>query len=89
MQNLAIVEMFNEIADWLEIEGGDLFRIRAYQKAARAVQDLAADVAEIAQSGGVKELRKLEGIGDGTAKKIVEFLDTGTCQALEDLDFKF
>lgn len=89
MRNRAIAEVFAELADWLELAGEDLFRIRAYQKAARAVQDTTEDLAEVAERGGLKALKQLEGIGDGTARKIVEFLDQGRVQALEDLRAKF
>lgn len=44
MSNAPIIELFNEIADWLELKGGDLFRIRSYQKAARGGVQMTAEV---------------------------------------------
>ncbi len=89
MSNLTIVELFRELADWLELAGEDGFRIRAYQNAARALQDQSEDLGKLAAQGGVKALKQLDGIGEGTAKKIVEFLDTGQIAALEAQRAKF
>jgi DNA polymerase (family 10) len=82
MQNRAIAERFALIADMLEIKGDSIFRINAYRRAARALEGLTEDVAEIAARG---ELEDIPGIGKGTAEKIVEFLRTGTMKVYEDL----
>src|SRR3990170_6676425 len=82
MQNRAIAERFAQIADMLEIKGESIFRINAYRRAARAVESLTEDIAEISTRGG---LTGIPGIGQATADKIVEFLQTGTMQAYEDL----
>ncbi len=72
-----------ELADALEVGGTDSFRVRAYRSAARVVENLGAQVAEIAADGGVKALKELPSIGDSMAKKIVEIVETGTLSALE------
>ena len=80
MHNLDIARIFNEIADILELKGENAFKIRAYRKAALTIETLAQDLKVIAERGGVKELRKIPGIGDGIANKIVEIAETGDCK---------
>ncbi len=81
-QNRAIAERFALIADMLEITGESIFRINAYRRAARAIDSLTEDVAAIAARG---ELTEIAGIGKATAEKIVEFLQSGTMKAYEEL----
>jgi DNA polymerase (family 10) len=82
VQNRAIAERFALIADMLEVKGESIFRINAYRRAARAMEALTEDVAAIAGRG---ELTEIPGIGEATAAKIAEFLDTGTMKAYEEL----
>ncbi len=74
MKNREIAGLFNATADILEILDANRFRINAYRRAARVMEDLTVDVAELAASG---ELTGLPGIGRGTADAIVEYLETG------------
>jgi DNA polymerase (family 10) len=80
MLNLDVARIFDEIADILELKGEDVYRIRAYRKAARTIETLTQDLKVMAERGGVKELKKIPGIGEGIAKKIVEIAETGDCQ---------
>ena len=80
MLNLDIARIFNEIADILEVQGENTFKIRAYRKAALTIETLTQDLKVIAERGGVKELKKIPGIGEGIAKKIVEIAETGDCK---------
>jgi DNA polymerase (family 10) len=80
MHNLDIARIFNEIADILEVKGENAFKIRAYRKAALTIETLTQDLTVIAERGGVKELKKIPGIGEGIAKKIVEIAETGDCK---------
>jgi DNA polymerase (family 10) len=82
MQNRAIAAMFNDIGDMLEIKDESPFRITAYRRAARALEDMGEDIAPIAGRG---ELLKIPGIGKGTAEKIQEFLQTGSCKYYDEL----
>jgi len=84
MQNRAIAAMFNDIADMLEIKDESPFRITAYRRAARALEEMGEDVATIA-ARGTKDLLKIPGIGKGTAEKIEEFLRRGTCTYYDEL----
>ena len=76
--------MFNDIADMLEIKDDSPFRITAYRRAARALEEMGEDIAAII-ARGPKEVLKIPGIGRGTAEKIQEFLERGTCTYYEEL----
>ena len=52
MANSDVARQFNEIADLLEIKGEDTFRSVSYRRAARAVEDLTEDLADVAALGG-------------------------------------
>jgi DNA polymerase (family 10) len=83
MQNVSnadIAAVFNEIADILEIEGANPYRVRAYRNGARTVETFGGDIAGILKSG--RELQKLPGIGADLLGKIHEIVDTGTCKLL-------
>ena len=81
MKNQEIAEIFNDIADLLEIKGENPFRIRAYRRAALNIEGLTKDVAETLKG----ELIKIPGIGQDLAGKIEEYVRTGRLQFYEDL----
>jgi DNA polymerase (family 10) len=83
VHNADIARVFDEIADLLEIQEANPFRVRAYRNAARTVENLSLDLA--ATVGGGKPLPKLPGIGADLAGKIGEIAATGTCTLLERL----
>jgi DNA polymerase (family 10) len=85
MINLDMARIFDEIADILEVKGENSFRIRAYRRAARTIETLAQDLKVIAERGGVGELKKIPGVGEGIAKKIVEIAKTGDCKKHREL----
>ena len=74
MKNKEIAALFDRIADALEIKGETGFKVLAYRKASRILEDLTEDIATIATEG---RLQKLPGVGSGIAKKIEEYLKTG------------
>jgi DNA polymerase (family 10) len=80
VHNTDIADIFEEIADFLEIEGENPFRIRAYRNAARTVSGLGEELKDMAAVG--EDLTKLQGIGKELAAKIHEILETGTAKAL-------
>jgi DNA polymerase (family 10) len=82
--NPDIVHIFDEIADLLEIEDANPFRVRAYRNAARLVQGLSSDVKTMVEAG--EDLTELPGIGDDLTKKIIEIVTTGHCSFLEKLE---
>ena len=81
VHNADVAAVFEEMADLLEIEGANPFRVRAYRFAARTLRDLPVEVGEMVAKG--EDLTSLPGIGDDLAGKIKEILATGTAAALE------
>lgn len=81
--NAEIATLFEEIADILEIQNANPFRIRAYRNAARQIHGMGKYLRDYIDQG--KDLTKLPGIGKDLAAKINEILETGRCQALEKL----
>src|SRR5262245_38700136 len=73
MENPEVAQVFEEVADLLEIRGENPFRVRAYRNAARTVRDLGEPLAETPE----KELTKLPGIGKDLAGKVRTLLQTG------------
>ncbi|MGC9160429.1 DNA polymerase/3'-5' exonuclease PolX [Acidithiobacillus sp.] len=82
--NAEVAAVFSKIADLLEIENANPFRVRAYRNAARLIQGLSRDLGEMVERG--EDLRDLPGIGEDLSKKIVEILETGHCRFLEQLE---
>lgn len=86
IHNVDIASVFAEIADLLEIEGANPFRIRAYRNAARTVGELPEEARAMLKRGD--DLTLLPGIGDDLAAKIVEIADSGSCGLLQRLHKK-
>ena len=83
VHNADIAKVFGQIADLLEIEAANPFRVRAYRNAARELEMLGVPAADMLARG--EDLRELPGIGDDLAAKIAEIVGTGSCKALEKL----
>ena len=83
VHNEDIASVFDEIADLLEIEGDNPFRIRAYRNGARTLLELGRDINVLIERG--EDITRLSGIGKNLAGKIHEVLETGHCQALDKL----
>ncbi len=81
MRNREIATIFDRIADALELRGEEVFRVNAYRRAARIVRDLVDEIEKVASEG---RLREIPGIGEGTARKIEEYLDTGRMAKYEE-----
>lgn len=75
MTNYEIARRFEAIADILEIQGENPFKVRAYRVAAETIDDLEDDLATIHERG---KLRELPGFGEAIASKTADFLATGT-----------
>ncbi|HXU94303.1 MAG TPA: DNA polymerase/3'-5' exonuclease PolX [Gallionella sp.] len=83
IHNADIAAIFTEIADLLEIEGANPFRIRAYRNAALTIGTLPREAGELVQQGD--DLTRLPGIGEDLSAKIREIVTTGRCSQLERL----
>jgi DNA polymerase (family X) len=82
--NSDVAEIFNRVADLLEIESSNAFRIRAYRNAARIIAGLQKRVSDMVEAG--EALDDLPGIGKDLAGKIEEIVETGTLSQLEELE---
>lgn len=87
VSNSNVVQVFDEIADLLEIQGENAFRIRAYRNAARLIEGLGDSLTGMLAKG--EDLTELPGIGKELAGKIREIAQTGTCAAREELRKQF
>jgi DNA polymerase (family X) len=79
--NEMVAALLQEYADLLQIAGGDQFRARNYEKAAKSVAGYSGDVALL----DAATLRQIPGVGTSIAAKIIQFQQTGTIAALEDM----
>ncbi len=84
MTNADIAATFEHIADLLEYQGGNVFRVRAYRNAARTIEGMVEALAAV-RSDSDRSLTDLEGIGADLAEKIGTLLDTGGLPLLADL----
>jgi DNA polymerase (family X) len=82
--NSDVAEIFNRVADLLEIESANAFRVRAYRNAARTIAGLPRSVSQMVAAG--EALDDLPGIGKDLAGKIQEIVETGTLSQLEELE---
>jgi DNA polymerase (family 10) len=83
VHNADIAAVFDEIADRLEIQGANPFRIRAYRNAARTLGELPQEARALLEKG--EDLTRLPGIGDDLAAKVREIVTTGRCGLLDRL----
>jgi DNA polymerase (family 10) len=77
--NDELAELFQEFADLLSITGEAAYKVRAYEKAARAIGGYSEDVSKL----DLKGLRKIPNVGEAIAKKILDYQETGTIRQLE------
>jgi DNA polymerase (family 10) len=78
-RNGALADQFDLLADLMELDGADYFRISAYRKAADRIREQSAPVAQMALEGRAKELG---GIGKTIEEKIVQVVEQGEIEAL-------
>ncbi len=75
-----------DIAELLKLKKDNIFKIRAYEKAARAIEELEVDVGELVAEGKLKEI---PGVGEAINKKITELVTTGKLAFYERLKAEF
>ena len=88
MENPGVAALFDEMADLLELEGANVFRVRAYRNAARVIQDLSQPLRDL-MTETPEALVELPGIGKDLAGKIGEIIETGGFEAHRTLKAKF
>lgn len=85
MDNQAIAERFNRLADLMEMRGDDAFRIRSYRNAADMIETWPVEMERLAREGGTKGLQEIPGVGKAISGKIIELVEKGTFEAWEKL----
>ena len=85
--NSDISAVFDHVADLLEYQGGNVFRVRAYRNAAHTISGMVESLASV-RSDPARKLTEIEGIGAELAGKIETLLDTGQLPMLDDLKAK-
>jgi DNA polymerase (family 10) len=76
--NEEVAALLREYAELLGLTGGDLFRVRSYERAAKAVAGYPDDLGALPE----RALTKVPGVGKSVAAKIVEYRRTGTIKAV-------
>jgi DNA polymerase (family X) len=84
IHNSDIAKVFYTLANLLEIEGANPFRIRAYRRAAEVIEDLPKNAADMLRAGA--DFEELPGIGEDLAGKMREIIKTGHLKALEEVE---
>lgn len=85
--NDAVVAALRQLVAYTKLEDGQSqsFRTRAYDKAIDAINAASADVADMS----LPELKAIEGVGDSTARKIIEFVESGSISKVDRLKQRF
>jgi DNA polymerase (family 10) len=86
MKNSEIAAIFDDIAEMLKLKKDNIFKIRAYQKVARAIEALPVEVAQLVAEN---RLGEVPGVGEAIAKKITELVTTGKLGYYERLKAEF
>ena len=86
MKNAEIAAVFADIADLLERKQDNIFKIRAYRKAAGSIEELAGEVEQLAAENRLEEI---PGVGEAITKKITEMVTTGHLEYYEKLKAEF
>ncbi|MDD2753323.1 MAG: DNA polymerase/3'-5' exonuclease PolX [Candidatus Portnoybacteria bacterium] len=84
MINQSISKIFYQISEYYAMDDV-AFKPQAYERAARVIEGVEDDLADIYEKGGVKSLMAIEGVGQGLAEKIEEFIKTGKIKEYEKL----
>ncbi|MGO9138403.1 MAG: DNA polymerase/3'-5' exonuclease PolX [Syntrophales bacterium] len=87
MKNSEIARVFHDMADLLELKGENVFKIRAYRRAAQVIEHLPKEMAVMLEQG--EDFQKIPGVGEAIAKKSTELIETGKLGAYESLKDEF
>ncbi len=84
VHNSDIAAIFSKVADLLEIDGANPFRVRAYRNASRTIDDFSRSLADMIANN--EDVTKLPGIGKDLADKIKKIVQTGTFPQLKEIE---
>jgi len=85
MKNREIAAIFEEVAIYLQMQDEVIFKVRAYENAALALEGLAEDVEDIYKRGGIAALQEIPSIGRALAEKIEEYIKTNKMEFYDEL----
>lgn len=85
MRNAEVAELLDKLGELVEANGEDRFKVIAYHRAATTIRNLDEDIEKVWKE---KRLQDIKYVGEGIAKKIDEYLNTGKLQLLERLKEK-
>ncbi|MFC1915459.1 hypothetical protein ACFLW4_02040 [Chloroflexota bacterium] len=86
MRNTEIAKVFEDILELLKLKKNNIFKIRAYEKAARSIEELPVEVERLVAED---RLREIPGVGEAITKKITELVTTGRLGYYERLRAEF
>jgi len=81
-----VADVLERVADLLEVQGANPFRVRAYRGAAATIRGLDEPVGRLLSERGEPGLRELPGIGEALAGTIHEFVESGRLSLLDRLE---
>lgn len=84
VSNASIADMFNLLSKLMDIHQENSFKAKSYSTAAYSIEKLPVEIGDVERG----KIAALKGIGDSSAKKIVEILDTGTLGVLDEILLK-
>jgi DNA polymerase (family 10) len=84
MDNSEIAVTLDQLADLLEFQGANAFRIRAYRNSARVIRDYPESIAAVVAKDP-KSLTSIDGIGKGVAEKCVTLVQTGELPQIQEI----
>ena len=82
MNNSEVAQVFDNIADFLEIKGEQIYRVLAYRRGAEAIRNLGRDIHKVWQE---EQLQDVPGVGKAISEKIAELLSSGKLEYYERL----
>ncbi len=86
MKNSEVAGVFQDIADRLELKRENIFKLRAYQRVVRSIEQLPVEVEQLVIEDRLKEV---PGAGEAITKKITELVTTGKLDYYEKLKSEF
>ncbi len=86
MKNSEIAGVFQDIAELLKSKKDNIFKIRAYERAAKSIEQLPAEVEQLVKEDRLKEI---PGVGEAITKKLTELVTTGRLEYYEKLKAEY
>ena len=86
--NAQAAQRFERMAQMLELTGANRFRVNAHERAARVLKDHTGDLEPSAKGGDAGSLMEIDGIGEGTAEKLIELAQRGAISEHDELASK-